>query len=547
MPVHQTSLKRKSIFSNKPFWLFILFFPIAIYFLYIAYYGVNTIFWDEWDTLPMIHHFLSGSLTFADLWNTHNENRMLFPNLFFLFNVEIDNYNTKIEMFVGGILLLLSFYIMTKIFRARIQKEIFWITPIAFLLFSLSQYENTLWGFQFAWYLILACLVLELYLLEQKENWGFWLSILLAICASYSSFQGLFLWLAGFVYILLNGCSGFKKVTWTVATLIFTGLYFMGKDLHDIGGSFYPLSHPIESLKFFLISIGSVIPVSLGYIQPPAFGYFPVEFIGAIFLSLGTYVIVQGIRASGTDKGYLFPVALCVYAFLFDLALLGGRQQLGLLQATVPHYTTYNLLLVIGIYMGIVNMLKNASFTQKKTVLYPLMGVVCLLSLTQVLVSYYVGINEGQEFFRSRIKSAKILANYSVAPDMMVTNYVTGELSLFRKEAPTLSRYRLSIFDSPTASLYAKEGLPLRILPYPPQLSQLLRTDTALSQAWLLLSEIYDTRGDLQKAFPKGSPQYISKLLEWTLSDTDSLRQLVDKYRTNLTYIKNRLQGQLQK
>lgn len=534
-----TSSKRKSILLNKPFWLFILFFPIAMYFLYIAFYGVNTIFWDEWDTLPMINHFLSGELTFSDLWNTHNENRMLFPNLFFLLNVIIDNYNTKIEMFVSGTLLLFSFYIMAKIFRGRIRKELFWITPIAFLLFSLSQYENTLWGFQVAWYFILLCLILECYLLEQRKVWGYWFSILLATCASYSSLQGLFLWLAGFVYILLNGYSRIQKIIWAASTLIVTVFYFSGKNLYEIGGSFYPLTYPIESLKFFLISIGSVIPVSLGYIQPPAFGYFPVEFIGAILLSLGTYVILQGIRASNMDKGYLFPVALCVYAFLFDLALLGGRQQLGLLQATVPHYTTYNLLLLIGIYIGLVNMLKNASSRQEKRY-FTLLGVFGIISLTQISISYYVGISEGKEFSHSRVKSAKLLANYRVAPDLMITSYVTGELSLFRKEAPMLSRYHLSIFSSPIAFIYAKEGLPFRILPTQPLLTQLLYSDTALSQSWILLSEIYDTRGDLQKAFPEGSPQYINKLLEWVLTDTDSLRQLVDKYRTNLNYIKNR-------
>ena len=58
--------------------------PPALYFLFVAHYGVNFIYWDEWAVVPLINAELHGSLTFTMLWAQHNENRMLLPNVLFV-------------------------------------------------------------------------------------------------------------------------------------------------------------------------------------------------------------------------------------------------------------------------------------------------------------------------------------------------------------------------------------------------------------------------------------------------------------------------------
>ena len=545
--------------------LAVLCLPIVLYFSYIACYGVNFIFWDEWDSVPMVHHFLAGNLTFSDVWSRHNENRMLLPNLFFLLNAEFNHFNTKFEMFVSGIFLLISFLMIVKVYRSRTHRALSWMIPVSFLMFSFSQYENILWGFQVAWYFILVCLIGVFYLLESPHESGrqagrFWFSVFLATSASFSSFQGLLLWPAGLLYLLANRFDRTQRIIWIVSGACVTGLYFTHLGFHKMGVSLAPIYHPIESFKFLLIAIGSVIPVSSGYFQLPPFGFHPAEFTGALLLLLGGGVIVQGIRKGPDDKSYLLPAGLCLFAILFDLSLVGGRQQFGLLQATAPHYTTYNLLLIVGIYLGLLRELQNLRvnpirfivvmlrFSPNSSIqldnvnaLRTITGVVFCIAFVQVLVSYYVGLKEGKDFYRSRVKGAQLLVNHDLAPDLLITNYATGNAALFRKEAPFLESHDLSVFATSNVIVYRKKGLPVKLLPAPYQIEFLLKKDPALARAWTTLSMIYDVRGDLQKAFPLDSPKSVNDLISWTLNTTDNLRPLVDKYRNNLIFIRGKL------
>ena len=58
--------------------------PIILYFVFVARYGVNFIYLDEWSNVSMLHAAIHGNLTWSMLWAQHNENRMLFPNMVFI-------------------------------------------------------------------------------------------------------------------------------------------------------------------------------------------------------------------------------------------------------------------------------------------------------------------------------------------------------------------------------------------------------------------------------------------------------------------------------
>ena len=75
--------------------------------------------------------------------------------------------------------------------------------PIAIVMLSFVQYLNALWGFQMAWYLVMAALALALFLLDRPVvNWlvlaG---AIAAAVVGSFSSLQGLLIWPAGLVLL----------------------------------------------------------------------------------------------------------------------------------------------------------------------------------------------------------------------------------------------------------------------------------------------------------------------------------------------------------
>jgi hypothetical protein len=67
-----------------------LLIPVAIYLWFIHQYGVNAIWYDQWDNIALLTHSSFGGVTYTGhtslgmLWMQHNENRMLFPNLMVL-------------------------------------------------------------------------------------------------------------------------------------------------------------------------------------------------------------------------------------------------------------------------------------------------------------------------------------------------------------------------------------------------------------------------------------------------------------------------------
>src|SRR6202035_2875903 len=71
--------------------------------------------------------------------------------------------------------------------------------------FSLADWQNALWGFQFAWYLILFLLMAMLCLLTSVDRRGpvvFAGALVVAVAASYSSAQGVFLWAVGLLCLV---------------------------------------------------------------------------------------------------------------------------------------------------------------------------------------------------------------------------------------------------------------------------------------------------------------------------------------------------------
>jgi len=414
------------------------FFPILIYLEYIVFFGVDVIYWDEWNLFPMIHDFFAGTMTFSELWEQHNENRMLFPNLFFLLLAKTVHFDTKVGMFVGAFFLMLSFLLLYSIYRKHFQSRIWAFVPVSYLLFGLVQYENTLWGFQVAWYMILACLLGMFSCLERPYvTWTFGISIALAILASFSSMQGLFLWPAGFVYLWANNYSLRSKALWIVSFLLTVLTYFMGFDFHNTGGSsvlaFF--SHPVNAIAYFFVVVGSVIQVG---------GVEAKGAIGIVLFLLALHGAFRGVLSAKSDRSYLFPLGLMVFVFLFDASLVVGRSGFGVGQATSSRYSTYNILLLIAIYISSLREI-SASFAGKKQGWFVAVSVILVLAV-QVPSSYVSGMKSGLSLYQGRTQSANTLRSFRTAPRKLIERDLWSNYDLVFQRASWAELYRFSVF-----------------------------------------------------------------------------------------------------
>ena len=137
--------------------------PAASYLWMIHADGVNVIFADQWDDVALIGHAYSGTLHLSTLWSQHYENRIFFPNLIVLALAYTTHFNVVTEEYLSA---LMSFGATALVIcahkRRSPERRWIWYCPVAFLLLSLAQAGNALWGFQMAWYLVLLMVALVL-------------------------------------------------------------------------------------------------------------------------------------------------------------------------------------------------------------------------------------------------------------------------------------------------------------------------------------------------------------------------------------------------
>ena len=205
--------------------------PAVSYLWMIHADGVNVIFADQWDDVALIGHAFSGTLHLSTLWAQHYENRIFFPNLIVLALAYTTHFNVVTEEYLSAFMLFGATALVICAHKRRSpERRWIWYCPVAFLLLSLAQAVNALWGFQMAWYLVLLMITLALFLLDQETTrWPvFGCAIAAAVIASFSSLQGLLVWPAGLLLIYLRRRPRHLAITW-IGSAVLTGvIYFVG-------------------------------------------------------------------------------------------------------------------------------------------------------------------------------------------------------------------------------------------------------------------------------------------------------------------------------
>src|ERR1019366_7482799 len=142
--------------------------PAGAYLWFIHHYGVNVPREDQWSDISLIGRSYSGNLGFTNLWAAHNDHRILFPNLLAVFLGRTTHLNLFVEMYLSAIFLFVAIGLLIAPHRRRSPSR-HWICycPVAIVMLSFAQYQNTLWGFQIAWYMVIVALAVVLLLLDR--------------------------------------------------------------------------------------------------------------------------------------------------------------------------------------------------------------------------------------------------------------------------------------------------------------------------------------------------------------------------------------------
>ena len=447
----------------------------SLYLLFVVHYSINALFWDEWNLVPMIHATLHSNLTFSMLWAQHNENRMLVPNLLIAGSALVHNYNSKVTILIGAGFFVSSYVLFLGALRAYLGRSITALHAFVFgiLWFSLEDTENSLWGFQLAWYMIVFFLLVVAFALAQQrrhQNVVFAVAALAAIAASFSSLQGLILWPIGLIYLIWDRPRTRRSYSeigiWLLLSCLTAALYFRDFNFKATGGGGSPsfaLHHPVGMLKFFLAALGNVIPTTNVDLRMH-------EIVGLVLSVAAVFVVVSSFRERRFRNRRPLPLTLIAFGVLFDGSIALGRLGFGIPDALSTRYTMVNLLVIIGIGAFAWDHIRAVRTTRghvrristARRVSFALLAACVIL---QFATGTTFGIISARSIRANRIIDARIVVNLDKIPSadqqQMVASYVYPTVAALSPFLHDVRIDHLSVFAPGPYKFYRSKGPPL--------------------------------------------------------------------------------------
>ncbi|HLX87439.1 MAG TPA: hypothetical protein VKR22_03105 [Acidimicrobiales bacterium] len=416
--------------------------PVVAYLAFIHHYGLNVITRDQWSDVDFVRISRSGHLSFAALWSPWSVERMFFPRLVTLFLGHTTNLNTVTEMYVSALLLFASVALFVLAHRRRAPgTPLAYYAPVVVLCLSLTQYQNTLWGFQVAWYMVFLSLAAVLFVLDRpRVGWiGMAGAAVVAVVGSYSSFQGLIIWPVGLVLLALRRRRPAMLWAWSAGGLIAIVLYFRG--LTRPGHTLYALDHPVAGVKFFFFTIGDILGATVPFLAKH--GNPLVELFGAVVFVCALWVVVTYVRHPCEGPAAL-GVAMICYGLLWAVSVTISQSNAGIGGAAPSRFTLYNMLTLTGCYMALLGspLPRRDSAPIRSAVL----GSAAIVALAGTLN----GVSGGHATYVSRLDEAVATVHVAQATEAQLNAaepYLGG--ATIRVKGPVARRLHLSTFGDP--------------------------------------------------------------------------------------------------
>ena len=305
-----------------------------------------------------------------------------------------------------------------------------------------------------------------------------------AVVGSFSSLQGLFIWPIGLMLLLYRRRSHGLVLAWVASAVITGCVYFYKFSYYGPSDRFSVFAHPVSALNFFFFSLGAVVGNQATI--PAADPSVPTILLGLLIFLIAIWVVLTDvIPRQGVTSGSPLGVALILFGLLFTTFITQGR---AFDSQYEPRYTTYNLLILVGCYLAVLNRLalrpsslrpslpavemdsavhapEQPLNTEDKnndrpTVLWAVVGTVLLSVIClQVILGTSNGLASAQSWSESQRVAADIVANAKVASNTLMN---VGEQSppvFVRQSIMVLKSHDLSLFATSEKAQYRRTGL----------------------------------------------------------------------------------------
>jgi hypothetical protein len=256
--------------------------PVLLWVFVILYYSVNLPWYDDFDPFPDFLRKWITDASFSDrlalLFQPNNEHRMVIGKLVTLSYYWVTGHLNFTFLHIAGALFTLGTLYIFWLSFSKTKINWWYFLPVPFLLFQLQYHLVFLWAIcSLQHQPVVFFISLSMFLLS-RERFGW--AILAAFCATYAMSNGIFVWPAGVVILVLR--SNYKQLTiWLLAGALAVGFYFHGLSAQGNESSveFFMKNPHLSFLGFFAflgglfdffpektIVVRSALPVLMGLI-----------------------------------------------------------------------------------------------------------------------------------------------------------------------------------------------------------------------------------------------------------------------------------------
>lgn len=304
---------------------------------------------DDWALAPLIDKSFQGTLSLHDFFVQHNEHRIFFPRIIILLLVRLSDWSITYEL-AANILCAIGIF-FALVYQVGITKKhredgAHWLIPIiSLMVFSLTQWENWLWGFQLVVFMCVCAIVAGIILLSNMGSKRLWFlaALFSGIIATYSFANGMLYWPIGFLVLMFSPVNGRRTknkymLVWVLTAAATVLLYFYGYHKPEHHPSLWVIyEYPLEYSTYVFSFLGS--PVTSQYA-------FSAGLLGSVLMVTAWLVLLRSQRI--TVQMLIPYLALSLYSFA-SAAIIGiGRAGWGDLQALNSRYVTHAYLFWIA-------------------------------------------------------------------------------------------------------------------------------------------------------------------------------------------------------
>jgi hypothetical protein len=417
-------LKNKSTYFA---WVFIAL-PIILYFYFLAEYSLNIPKWDDHALKAFILSYenANGFLNkFQTFFTQHNEHRIAFDRLVTLIVFKIHGtIDYRCLMWVGNFTLIGTLFIFYKIFQKN-NSSLWFFVPIPLILLQLQLWENTFWGMAALQnFGIIFFILMLIYLICSEKKGHFYLALLFAFFATYTSGNGITVFPVCIVLLVLQ--RRFKEtIIFGIASITLIGAYFYhylmppsNPPMQGIG-----LGKIIFGFFLFLGSAFDLLPNSSGRIKLTIVAggiLFLISAIIAIYLIFNSKLLKKNRFLSHTE---LFVLGVLMFLIGTAIVVTFTRISFGEIGLLTSRYKIYAILLLITLYTFIIS---KIDLNNLKWLAFPLI----LLAMGFNMIANYLNFKEIVNF-RNQLISFSI--NWKLYPEIQ-----NPKPAIMLYEAPSL-------------------------------------------------------------------------------------------------------------